>query len=127
MLDQPLVGLNGYDSMAAVNEDASVSNTALTDATASCTIGRQAIQRQISDINDLVDSVGINVETMASMVGAATKRFTSMVSPSSAIHDDRGRNYGQHDSAGLRRNLYAHSVGRVGAVGLRLTLCNSTS
>ena len=80
VLDQPLVGLNGYDSMAAVNEDASVSNTALTDATASCTIGRQAIQRQISDINDLVDSVGINVETLAaSMVGAAAKRFTSMV------------------------------------------------
>lgn len=76
----PLIGLGGYDAMAAVTEGNSSSNTAVTDASPSITIARQALQRQISDINDLVDSIGANVEGLAmDGVMSAAKRFTEMV------------------------------------------------
>src|SRR5688500_18866220 len=60
----PLAGLGGYDRMAAVAENASASNTAVTDASATITVARQAIQRQVSDLNDMVDSIGVNVEAL---------------------------------------------------------------
>jgi hypothetical protein len=73
-------GLNGYDLMAAVAENASTSNTALTDDSVTLTVARQALQYQISDLNNGVDSVGVNVQTLAqSMIGSAEMRFTQMV------------------------------------------------
>lgn len=73
-------GLNGYDLMAAVAENASTSNTALTDASVTLTVARQALQYQISDLNNGADSVGINVGVLAqSMVGSAEMRFTEMI------------------------------------------------
>jgi hypothetical protein len=44
----PLAGLDGYDVMTSVNENASSSNVALTDASATVTIARYALQREIS-------------------------------------------------------------------------------
>jgi len=79
-LEVPLAGLNGYDEMAAVAENASTSNTALTDASPSITIARQGLQYQISDLANMTDSVGLNAERLAaSMVKSAEMRFTSMV------------------------------------------------
>ena len=79
-VDVPLAGLGGYDLMAAVAENASTSNTALTDASPGITIARQALQRQISDLANLTDSVGLNVEALAGdMVGAAAMRFQEML------------------------------------------------
>lgn len=73
-------GLNGTDEMAAVAEGSSVSNTALTDATVSPTVGRQALQRQITDLHHIVDSFGLHPGLLAQdMVSAAYARFTSMV------------------------------------------------
>ncbi len=60
----PLVGFGGYDRMSAVAENASTSNTAVTDASATITVARQALQRQVSDINDLVDSIGVNADAL---------------------------------------------------------------
>ena len=80
VLEIPLAGLGGYNAMAAVAENASTSNTALTDASPNITIARQALQRQISDLAVLTDSVGLNVEALAQdMVGAASMRFMEMV------------------------------------------------
>lgn len=76
----PFFGLDGYDEMEAVNENASVSRTDPTDASADITIARQALRYSISDLNNMVDSVGLDVERLAaSMVGAAEMRFTSMI------------------------------------------------
>ena len=44
VFDVPLAGLDGYDLMASVAENASTSNTALTDASPAITVARQALQ-----------------------------------------------------------------------------------
>jgi len=79
-LEVPLAGLDGFDRMVAVAENASAANTALTDASPNLQIARQALQRQISDLAVLTDSVGLTVERLASdMVGAAAMRFTELI------------------------------------------------
>ncbi len=86
-LEVPQAGLGGYDSMASIAESGgSPANTGLTDASPSITVARQYLQRQMTDINDAVDSVGINVDALASDgVMSAQKRFTEMLT---AITDD---------------------------------------
>ena len=80
VLSIPFGGLDGYDLMAAVAENASTSNTAFTDASATLTIGRQALQYQMTDLANLTDSVGVNVDRLAlSMVGSAEMRATEML------------------------------------------------
>jgi len=80
VFDVPLAGLDGYDLMASVAENASTSNTALTDASPAITVARQALQYQISDLANSTDSVGLTAERLAqSMVGSASMRFTEMV------------------------------------------------
>jgi len=80
VLSVPFAGFDGYDLMAAVAENASTSNTALTDASATITIARQALQYQMSDLANLTDSVGVSVERIAqSMVGSAEMRATEMI------------------------------------------------
>jgi len=84
-IQAPQFGLDGYDEMGAVAENASTSNTALTDASDTVTIARQAIQRQMSDLAVIVNSVGLDpVRLASSMVGEAQMRFTSMVTALSA-------------------------------------------
>lgn len=76
----PIVSANGVDRMAAVAENAATANTALTLASATVTIARQALQRQISDLNEMVDSVGINSQLLLNdMVGAAAMRFQELL------------------------------------------------
>ena len=53
----PIVGLDGYDELASVAENASVSNSALTNATASCSVGRYAKQYQYTDLFKLTSSL----------------------------------------------------------------------
>ncbi len=80
VLKVPLAGLQGYDRMAGVAENASTSPTSVTDASALITVGRQAIERSISDINDMVDGVGVNVDALiADGVGAYAMRWMEMV------------------------------------------------
>lgn len=83
-LQVPVVGLNGTDSMAAVADGASVSNTAITTGSATITIARQALKRQISDLAQLTNNVaggmGVSVDGLAEdMVYAYNKRVTSML------------------------------------------------
>ncbi len=76
----PLVGLLGYDRMVGVAEDAATSPTSLTDSSALVTVARQAIERQITDINGMVDSIGINVDALvADGVGAYAMRWMEML------------------------------------------------
>lgn len=73
----PLVGTN---DMAAVSENVAVSNTALTDDSETVTVAGQHLQYQISDLADLTDSVGLNVQWLVSqMVGAAARRWMAML------------------------------------------------
>lgn len=73
----PLVGTN---DMAAVAENVAVSNTALTDDSETVTVAGQHLQYQISDLADLTDSVGLNVQWLVSqMVGAAARRWMAML------------------------------------------------
>lgn len=84
-IQAPQMGLDGYDEMAAVAENASTSNTALTDASDTVTIARQGLQYQMSDLAVLINSVGLDPVRLAqSMVGSAQMRFTSMVTALSA-------------------------------------------
>lgn len=75
----PLVGLNGYDRMSAIAEAASGTNTAVTDSSVTITIARQYIQRQISDLNEAVDTGIINVGALiADGLGAYVMRWMEM-------------------------------------------------
>jgi hypothetical protein len=79
VLEVPQVKWGG-DSMAAVAEGSSTTGVALTDASPSITIARQSLQRNISDLAVLTDSVGVTVPALAAdMVGAAAARFQDMV------------------------------------------------
>lgn len=77
----PLVGLDGSDVMGAVSEGSATSNTALTDASAVCTVARQALQYQMSDLARATDSLGVvNHQRFAqSLVGSANMRGQDMI------------------------------------------------
>ena len=73
----------GSDAMAAVAENASVSNTALTTTNANITIARQALRRQISDLAQLTATgipLDVTIDDLAAdMVAAYQKRATTMI------------------------------------------------
>ncbi len=73
----------GADAMAAVAENASVSNTALTTTNANITIARQALRRQISDLAQLTATgipLDVTIDNLAAdMVAAYQKRATTMI------------------------------------------------
>jgi hypothetical protein len=73
----------GADAMASVAENASVSNTALTTAAATCTLARQAIRRQISDLAQATSQgvpLDVSVDSIAADMSAAwAKRGTTML------------------------------------------------
>lgn len=77
----PLVGLDGYDVMGAINEGSATSNTAFTDASAVCTVARQALQYQMSDLARGTDSLGItNHQRFAqSLVASGAMRLQDML------------------------------------------------
>lgn len=73
----------GADAMAAVAENASVSNTGLTTAAATITLARQALRRQVSDLA-LSTAQGVPLDVTldgiaTDMVGAWQKRGTTML------------------------------------------------
>ena len=73
----------GADAMAAVAENASVSNTALTTTNVNVTIARQALRRQVSDLAQLTATgipLDVTVDSLAlDMVTSYTKRVTGML------------------------------------------------
>jgi hypothetical protein len=81
VLSVPQAGLDGYDLMTATGgEIVAASNVALTDASADITIARYALRREISDLANMTDSVGLNVEALAAdMVGAYEMAVTNAI------------------------------------------------
>ena len=79
-LEVGLAGLDGYDLMASVAENAATANTALTDASPAITVARQGLQYQISDLATMTSSIGLDADRLAaSMVGSAVLRLTEMI------------------------------------------------
>lgn len=81
VLSVPQAGLDGYDLMTAVgSETTAASNVALTDGSADITIARYALRREISDLANMTDSVGLNVERLAAdMVGGYEMAVTNAI------------------------------------------------
>lgn len=77
----PQAGLEGYDLMTAVgSETTAASNVALTDASADITIARYALRREISDLANMTDSVGLTAERLAAdMVGGYEMAVTNAI------------------------------------------------
>jgi hypothetical protein len=76
----PVVGLDGHDLMSSVADGSAVSNTALTETGVNVTVARNALQYSISDLANLTDSVGLNVQRLAeSMVGSTLMTFQSLL------------------------------------------------
>lgn len=73
----------GANAMAAVAENASVSNTALTTTNVNVTIARQALRRQVSDLAQLTATgipLDVTIDNLAAdMVAAYNKRVTAML------------------------------------------------
>lgn len=81
-LQVPVMGLGGYNAMAAVADGTAASNTAITTGSATLTIARQALVRQISDLAQLTANgpMNVTVEALAEdMVAAFNKRVTAML------------------------------------------------
>ena len=99
------VGLDGYDVMGSVAENASVSNTALTVASATCTIARYAKQYEYSDLARLTDSLGeLSAMLLAQdAVKSADMTFTATLC---AILDNFGTSVGTSGAAMTLDNFY---------------------
>lgn len=84
VLSVPLAGLDGYDAMTAPTggsgELNAAANVALTDDSADITIARYALRREISDLANMTDSVGLTVERLAAdMVGGYEMAVTTAI------------------------------------------------
>lgn len=80
VIQTPIIGLDGYDTMSSPADGSAVSNTALTETNANITVARRALQYSISDLANLTDSVGLNVQRLAqSMVGSAQMTFQTLL------------------------------------------------
>ena len=81
VLSVPQAGLDGFDLMSATGgEIAATSNVALTDGSADITISRFALRREISDLANMTDSVGLTVERLAAdMVGGYEMAVTNAI------------------------------------------------
>jgi hypothetical protein len=76
----PFAGLGGADKMAAISDGAAATVTDLADTKAVITIARQGLARQISDLANLTDSVGLDIDVLVSdMAASASMRFTEMI------------------------------------------------
>lgn len=75
-LQVPIVGLDGSDLLSSQADGAVVSSTTLTSSAATLTIGRYALRYDFTDLANLTDSVGLNVQRLAeSMVGSTVMAF----------------------------------------------------
>ena len=84
VLSVPQAGLQGYDMMTAPTGGAGelnpAANVALTDASADITIARYALRREISDLANMTDSIGLTVERLAAdMVGGYEMAVTNAI------------------------------------------------
>lgn len=81
VLSVPQAGLDGFDLMSATGgEIAATANVALTDSSADITISRFALRREISDLANMTDSVGLTVERLAAdMVGGYEMAVTNAI------------------------------------------------
>ena len=79
-LKVPLVGLMGYDKMAAVSEDTAVTETSLTDASVTVTVARQSIYRKITTLARGTDpnSPDLYPRIAEDFLMAAAMRFMEM-------------------------------------------------
>lgn len=82
VFELPLSGLDGYNRMAAVAENADASVTALTNASPQLTIARQALYRQVTGMAALTASLNGDPSELSrlaqDMVGAARMRLVEM-------------------------------------------------
>lgn len=76
-----LVGLDGYDVMSSVAENAAATNVALTNSSVTVSVGRYAKQYQYSDLARLTDSLGELSAMMLAQdaVKSADMTFTSVL------------------------------------------------
>lgn len=80
VLSVPYADLGGSSRMAAIAENADPTPVAVTDTNATITIARQALYRQISDLANMTDSVGLDIEALVNdMAASASMRFTELV------------------------------------------------
>lgn len=84
VLSVPQAGLDGFDIMTtptgAAGELNPAANVALTDSSADITISRFALRREISDLANMTDSVGLTVERLAAdMVGGYEMAVTNAI------------------------------------------------
>lgn len=76
----PILGLGGLNRLAAVSEGASTTPTSVTKSSVTITGARQAMERGQSDINEMVDSVGLNVQSLVmDGLGAYAMRWQEML------------------------------------------------
>jgi len=79
-LQIPIISLQGVDRLAAVAENASTTPTDVTKTSVTVTIARQAMERSISDLNNMVDSVGFDLQALIDDgLGAFTMRWMEML------------------------------------------------
>lgn len=80
VIQTPIIGLDGYDTMSSPADGSGVSNQAFTETNSNITVARRALQYSITDLAALTDSVGLNVQRLAqSMVGSAQMTFQSLL------------------------------------------------
>lgn len=76
----PLAALNGVNRLAPIAENASTTPTSVTTTSVTASVARQALERSMSDLNALVDSVGYNVPALvADGLGAYAMRLMEMI------------------------------------------------
>lgn len=83
----PVVGLLGYDLLAATGDGSSVGNTALTDTSVTVTVGRYSKSYERSDLARLQDALGILRAEMFAMDAIASQAAT-LVSLIANVADD---------------------------------------
>lgn len=84
-LKTTIASLGGVDRMVAVTEGNSTTPTSVALTSFSTAVARQALERGITDLNDGVDSVGFNIDTLAAdLVASAHSRFTDMIAGAGA-------------------------------------------
>jgi hypothetical protein len=77
----PVVGLNGTDIMSAPGDGVSVSNTSITNSSATVVVARQALRYDLTDLARVTNSVpgGVDLDGLSNaMVAAFNGRFNQL-------------------------------------------------
>ena len=76
----PIVSLGGVNRLVAIGAGGSTTPTSITKTSVSCTVARQALERGQEDLNEMVDSIGFNIEAMVmDGVAAYAMRWMEML------------------------------------------------